>query len=382
MRAAPRPPLWLRRLVSVGSPEVAAASVLFAYSLAFSERTGPVSLIQEASSLLVCLGAALCGRWPLAGGITTGIGLTAMLSYTESVPVAIFASLIAVLSVTARGHTRLRAVLTLWYLCMACAVTVPMSHDPQEAMQTVALWVLLSTLAVGVGLAIDRLRRDNMRKDHLRVESLRSQRRAIARDLHDTVAYATTTMIMRAEQIRLRHPDEPQLAEDLDFIITTGRRSVRDLRGMLEALRRNDPGFDDPPHDSGWRIETISEVLEARRAVLAAHALRLDVRADDAVDTLPEAVREALGKLIVEATSNMVKHASGNPCRALIEVQDVSVEAVFTNPVADGAAGPTHSSGLGLLGAAERVEALGGEIEAQQASGTWILRAQLPLGGE
>ena len=35
-------------------------------------------------------------------------------------------------------------------------------------------------------------------------------------------------MVMRAEQMKLRATDDPELLADLDFIIATGRRSVRD----------------------------------------------------------------------------------------------------------------------------------------------------------
>ena len=101
---------------------------------------------------------------------------------------------------------------------------------------------------------------------------------------------------------------------------------------------------------------------------------------DADLDSLPSSVRETLAKLVVEATSNMVKHAGKGPCRLIIEVQDDTLEAVFTNRLRAGHRQDGGRPGLGLVGAAERVRAIGGELEATAASGTWILRAQLPIG--
>ena len=53
---------------------------------------------------------------------------------------------------------------------------------------------------------------------------------------------------------------------------------------------------------------------------------------------------------------------------------------MFTRPIAPSSSSLRRSAGgLGIIGALERVEALGGELEATAASGTWILRAQLPV---
>ncbi|NLE17262.1 MAG: hypothetical protein GX632_01815, partial [Propioniciclava sp.] len=277
------------------------------------------------------------------------------------------------------GRTVLRDIAAPLYFALAIVKTMPLNDTLSDQLQTVIIWAVLVGLAWGTGRTIHRLRREGQEQAELRTAALRSQRRSIARDLHDTVSYATTTMIMRAEQIKLRAGDDPQLTEDLDFIIATGRRSVRDLRGMMETLRRNDPELD-LEQNTPWRLLTVTDVIAERRAELAAHGLTLQVTSDADLDSLPSSVRETLAKLVVEATSNMVKHAGKGPCRLIIEVQDDTLEAVFTNRLRAGHRQDGGRPGLGLVGAAERVRAIGGELEATAASGTWILRAQLPIG--
>lgn len=374
-------PRWVARLGASGVPEATCGLFAFAYTEAFPDPTRARSTLDVIIEIAICFFAGATGRWPRVGTLGVGACLLWMALTPAGISTAFFVLFIPIVSNGAHGRTFLRDLAALLYFALALVRTVPLNTSVSDVAQTVVIWVILVGLAWGTGRTVSRLREEGKRQADLRAASLRSQRRSIARDLHDTVSYATTTMIMRAEQIKLRTTDDPELIQDLDFIISTGRRSVRDLRGMMETLRRNDPELD-LEEDAPWRLVAVGDVIADRRAELAAHGYRLDVSADAAaLDSLPSSVRETLAKLIVEATSNMVKHAGRGPCRLIIEVHDDMLEAVFTNPLRPGRDQRKAGHGLGIIGALERVEALGGELEATAASGTWILRAQLPLGG-
>lgn len=370
------------RLGVSGVPEAVSAALILVYLEAFPQNSPSDRSWQSfAFDLIACFAAGVVGRWPRVGTAGVAVALGGMaLTHPETVSMGVFTLFIPIVSNGAHGREMLRDLSAVGYTVLACLNTVPRAREVGEVIETVVLWMLLVGIAWAAGRTVNTLRRETQQQKQLREDALRRQRRGIARDLHDTVSYATSTMIMRAEQIKLRSPD-PELNADLDFIISTGRRSIRDLRGMMEALRRNDPGLGESEEDSAWRLVTIGDVITERVTELAAHGIPLQVSVTDDIDSLPGSVREALGKLIVEATSNMVKHAAKGPCRMIIDVDDGVVEAVFTNPVRDGTI-PVIGEGLrlGLIGAAERVEAIGGELETTQASGTWILRAQLPIG--
>ncbi|WP_232548742.1 sensor histidine kinase [Propioniciclava soli] len=375
-----RLPTWVGTLGSAGVPESLVALVLLSLSL-FSAGATPTGqhIVVE---VVLALFAGASGRWPVIGALGTGAALVVLvLLHGESLPVSALSVYIPVVSTGVRGLRRLRDLCAIWYTVLLAALSFQISLTIDDAVQSILVLGALMLGAWGAGRSIGRLRLQGADAEERRLASLQAQRRSIARDLHDTVAYATSTMIMRAEQIKLRSAGDAELVADLDFIIATGRRSVRDLRGMLETLRRTDPAFDADTHASPWRTMPVTEVIESRRRELAGHGLILSTSLEADLDGLPESVRETLAKLVVEATSNMVKHAAPGPCRLIIETHDDLVEAVFTNrqrtPHGDGA-----ERGLGLLGAAERVEALGGELEVTPVSGTWILRAQLPIGGE
>lgn len=381
--ATPRParrfPRWVARLGRSGVPEAIVGLFAYMYNEAFPSIDGNRTLAEAIVDFLLCFFAALTGRWPRVGTLGVAATLIAQVLVSDELSVTVFAMFVPIVSNGAHGRTVLRDIAAPLYFALAIVKTMPLNDTLGDQLQTVIIWAVLVGLAWGTGRTIHRLRREGQEQAELRTAALRSQRRSIARDLHDTVSYATTTMIMRAEQIKLRAGDDPQLTEDLDFIIATGRRSVRDLRGMMETLRRNDPELD-LEQNTPWRLLTVTDVIAERQAELAAHGLTLQVTSDADLDSLPSSVRETLAKLVVEATSNMVKHAGKGPCRLIIEVQDDTLEAVFTNRLRAGHRQDGGRPGLGLVGAAERVRAIGGELEATAASGTWILRAQLPIG--
>lgn len=373
-----RVPSWIGRLGSSGLPEALAGGVLLTYVETFPTGTALRTPTNFWLDLGICLGAAIVGRWPRIGAITVGVALMAMALLPQGrLPLTVLALLIPVVSTGAHGRTQLRDLASVWYFGAALMLTLPMTTNVIEQVETVVIWAITIGVAWLTGHTMNRLRRETDKQVELRTEALRNQRRSVARDLHDTVSYSATTMVMRAEQIKLR-TDDPELIEDLDFIISTGRRCVRDLRGMMETLRRNDPELD-LEEDAPWRLLTVHDVIRERQEELAAHGITLQVSTDSDLDSLPGSVRETLAKLVVEATSNMVKHAGRGPCRLIIEVHDNVLEAVFTNPLRPDAT-VSSTSGLGIIGASERVRAVGGELEATAASGTWILRVQLPLG--
>ncbi|MBB1500344.1 hypothetical protein H5397_02655 [Propioniciclava sp. MC1683] len=381
--ATPRParrfPRWVARLGRSGVPEAIVGLFAYMYNEAFPSIDGNRTLAEAIVDFLLCFFAALTGRWPRVGTLGVAATLIAQVLVSDKLSVTVFAMFVPIVSNGAHGRTVLRDIAAPLYFALAIVKTMPLNDTLGDQLQTVIIWAVLVGLAWGTGRTIHRLRREGQEQAELRTAALRSQRRSIARDLHDTVSHATTTMIMRAEQIKLRVGDDPQLTEDLDFIIATGRRSVRDLRGMMETLRRNDPELD-LEQNTPWRLLTVTDVIAERQAELAAHGLTLQVTSDADLDSLPSSVRETLAKLVVEATSNMVKHAGKGPCRLIVEVQDDTLEAVFTNRLRAGHRQDGGRLGLGLVGAAERVRAIGGELEATAASGTWILRAQLPIG--
>lgn len=363
-----------RGLIEAVTALLVAVIVLATYD---RESRDMVGLVLE---LNIAVFAAAVGRWPRAAAVIIGVLLTTLLLVPTYHPrYSILAAYIPLVSLGVRGHPWVRTLVTIWYLVVAGVMEADPPLTWASFVSGVLGWFLLAVFSWVAGSSINLLRMDREEVEQAQADALRAERRSIARDLHDTVAYSTTTMIMRAEQAKLRGVANGELAADLDFIIAAGRNSLRDLRGLLEALRRNDPDIPEAPR-SPWRIAPLAEVVAERARHLTSLGFRVTTLLEADVTRLPDSIKETLAKVVVEATSNMVKHARpGSPCRIMVETTDEDATAVFVNTPAE--AQTTQENHLGLIGLRERVEALGGELTVTSTSPTWVLQVRIPLGG-
>jgi signal transduction histidine kinase len=236
--------------------------------------------------------------------------------------------------------------------------------------------VLLTTLAPWTAGRVIRSRRQliaalaernrqlEAEQDALAELAVRRERTRIARELHDIVAHHLAVMVIQAGAGRLGAPDG---AARFAGIGDAGREALAELERLVELLSTDDP-----------RSRNLETLLGRVRAA----GVRLDYT------PLPDGVRvtaelqDGAYRVVQEGLTNAMKHAAGSDvdvrlgvhARALeVEVRDRGSAA--PSPLA--ASGP----GLGLAGMRERVEALGGVLEAgTDDAGGWRVRARFPLG--
>ena len=273
---------------------------------------------------------------------------------------------------------------------------------PAEALTYVVLWTAIGTAVWGIGRA-DRLRvaRAARREEELVAAAERAraaERRALARELHDSVAGSLGGMILQAAGARaVLAADAARAGEALEVIERSGVQALREMRRLLVVLRQEVEASrdadavaapDGSADDDARAVHHPSEApgLRAFAGLLdAAHLRGLDVRL---VRPLPGAgappldpsVDLAAYRLIQECLSNAERH--GGPGTRVTVDHAVSPDA-FTVTVAarPGTTGPPvdlPSSGTGLAGLTERVELLGGTLTRGWADGEFVVRAELP----
>jgi signal transduction histidine kinase len=206
------------------------------------------------------------------------------------------------------------------------------------------------------------------------------ERAAIARELHDVVAHHVASMVLRAGVARHVLPGlDPRVAEVFDDLHRTGTTALADLRRLVALLR-------DPKGIRGEAALTAIEpsALPAALGVAVDTARRsgllVDADISPAVSRLDAARGLAVLRLTQEALTNVAKHA-GPAARARLSVAVLDGDVRWE--VADdggGAGGPDTppGGGHGLTGMRERVEVLGGRLEAGPADGGWRVRTVLP----
>jgi len=197
-----------------------------------------------------------------------------------------------------------------------------------------------------------------------------TERRRLARELHDVSAHHLTSVVITADAARRLGGSRPELtAEALSFAERTGNETLTALRrlvGLLRDVDRPDP-----------------RPMTARIEELIAGFGRLG-RPIDAVlpADLAGPAAEAVHGIVREALTNALRYAPGSAAHVSVVRGEGVLELAVDNAPPRGAA-PDGVGGLGsgrgVAGMKERAAAVGGELTAGPApGGGWRVRATLP----
>lgn len=363
-------------LTGSGRSAAVAGGLLFTGTVAGSFEV-PMTPVAMALSVAICLLVAFSGRWPVPAGIAI-VGLCAVLAIglPQQESLAIYGCLAPLIACGAVGLTVQRR----WFTVAAVVLIFGqiLTRLPVEAEADLLVPVLAShTVFVGVVVALSWAAGETVHllMLHKREESrgtVRALRREIARDLHDGVAYTMSVIAIRAEQGR-RNGGATEA--DLAFIADRSREAIEDLRNVLAILRRDEP--DGSQFRMDWRSRPLAEVIAGETAALEEAGFPVAVTIEGRLDAVPRSIADAMGRVLHEASGNVQRHAAGGECVLLVEVSDQHVELALINQLA-----PTRNTShepLGILGMRERVEGLGGCLEAGPVGTHWILRATVPI---
>jgi len=358
-----------------GGLEVVVAGLLLVGTLADAGGTAAAPPVL-ALSVVLCTLVALSGRAPVASGIAIGVLCTVLLLLAPEMdgPVA-YACLAPVVTCGAGG----RIVARRWFTGWAAALIIggvltdlPDDADTELVGHLLASRAVFVLVVVALAWAAGEAFRLIRRQHHEETDgTLRELRREIARDLHDGVAATVSAIALRAEQ-GLRCGGAS--VQDLTFIAERSREAIEELRDVLDLLRRTERDCTRFRMD---RPRPLAEVIEQETAALDEAGFPVAVTIEGRIEVVPGPVADTLGRVLQQAAGNVRRHAAQGDCALLVDVAADRVELALINPVRSGAG--SHHTPLGILGMHERVEAMGGTLEAGVVGTHWILRSTLPL---
>ncbi|MFD5749869.1 sensor histidine kinase [Streptomyces sp. NPDC127033] len=247
----------------------------------------------------------------------------------------------------------------------------PVSISARQSTTIMALLFALGAVtALGIGLGMRLLLADRRRQAAaLRLE----QRTEFARDLHDFVAHHVTGIVVQAQGAQVMAGRRPELVPPaLRRIEQAGSEALTSMRNMVGMLRDADGEVALTPLAG---IGEVRSLVEEFSAVGGARA-RLDL--EGAFDDLPVEVTTTAHRVVMEALTNVRKHAHG--CTEVRVRVDRSGDRVTVRVSDDGQPGHVSHSGFGLKGLAERVGLIGGSVQAGPVTGGgWGVEATLPV---
>ncbi len=190
------------------------------------------------------------------------------------------------------------------------------------------------------------------------------ERLRFASDLHDIQGHHLQVISLKAELAERLLDRDPQAARDnIHEVRLIAKEALEGTRSLV----------------AGYRQVALDDELENAREVLTAAGADCTLELAD----LPTdaAARSALGSVVREATTNILRHSSAAHVRIALRVEgDRCVLEIENDGVTDAAADPP-GTGSGIAGLRDRLDAIGGTIEtATDASGSqFTLRAEVPL---
>ncbi|MGI5397985.1 sensor histidine kinase [Streptomyces sp. CA-135486] len=188
------------------------------------------------------------------------------------------------------------------------------------------------------------------------------ERLRFGRDLHDVLGRNLAVIALKSElAVQLARRERPEAVDQMTEVQRIAQESHREVRDVVRGYREAD-----------LRVE-----VEGARGVLAAAGIACTVEWGEA--ELPGDVQSALGWVVREATTNVLRHGDARRCTISVRTADDTVVLVVENDgVAETASG--DAPGSGLAGLRERLSAVGGTLEAGPCrGGRFLLTARVPF---
>jgi signal transduction histidine kinase len=218
-----------------------------------------------------------------------------------------------------------------------------------------------------------------LRSEHERVAeaAVREERLRLARELHDVASHAIGAMVMQAgAALALRERDPAAARAAMRTVQAAGTEAMSELAilfGLLDAGAIGPAGLA-APHAEG----DLAEAIEALAARMRSGGLRVTVSTPAAPPDDPVLVA-AVYRVVQEALTNVARHAPGSQAQVAVTIAGGWLGVMVRDDGTGATEEPSPGGGFGLVGLAERVRALGGDLAAGPApAGGFTVTARLP----
>jgi signal transduction histidine kinase len=203
-------------------------------------------------------------------------------------------------------------------------------------------------------------------RDALAQAAVVDERLRIARDLHDVGAHSLSMIVLQAEAGKRAADRDPDgAARAAAAIIAAASSAVVEVEGLVRGAK---------PVSGLAALGSLCDDARAR-------GLSVEVRVDDASLGLPADIGAVAYRVVQEALTNVAKHAGPTSVMVSVTVEsgELRVDVVDAGASVRRPAS-LHGGGHGLAGMRERVDGVGGSLEAgPREDGGFAVSAVLPL---
>jgi signal transduction histidine kinase len=223
-----------------------------------------------------------------------------------------------------------------------------------------------------------------------RERAVLAERSRIAAEMHDVISHSVTVMVVQSDVAnRLAGSDPIAARRSMEHVSSTGRAALAELRSMLQVLGHATEG--QPERHPQPNATTIPLLIDSFRSA----GMKIDTSHRSAADSdagadtdraylerLPASISRCTYRVVQEALTNAMKHAPGSnvSVQFTIHPEHLSVSVTNDRGTDSHSSRPVHAPGFGLIGMAERVRGVSGQLRhGPTPDGGYGVIARMPL---
>lgn len=184
-----------------------------------------------------------------------------------------------------------------------------------------------------------------------------AERERIARDLHDVLGHTLSLIVIKSElAAKIAEKDSARAIQEIRDVERISRDALAQVRSTVR----------------GYQARSLQS--EMKEATAALESAGLKVHCEFQPVTLAAVQEGVLALALREGVTNVIRHSGAHAC----DLRFHQVNGTCHLEIQDDGSGQPAPEGLGLSGMRHRVEALGGTLQRETASGTRLIIC-LPL---
>lgn len=238
---------------------------------------------------------------------------------------------------------------TAWTIALGTALAVLLSTGFLAFTSAFSMWLLKSVYEL-----------DEARETRARL-AVAEERLRFGRDLHDVMGRNLAVIALKSElAVQLARRQRPEALDQMIEVQRIAQETQMEVRAVVR----------------GYREADLDVELAGARGVL--NAAGIECRIHGSAAGLPADVQSALGWVVREATTNVLRHGNAAHCSVTVRVREGHVVLIVQNDGVPESA--TTGRGSGLDGLRERLAEVGGTLTAEpRPKGRFRVTAEVPL---
>jgi len=197
-------------------------------------------------------------------------------------------------------------------------------------------------------------------------DNLNSERKRIARELHDIIGHSMVNIMMLSESMHDKLQHEPELAVEMTKMVNSeAQKVVHDTEKTLRYLKDMD----------SERKYDIAAVKRLVTVFQKATGVKIDLELRNAPNSFGRNINRVVYRSIQECMTNSFRHGKASLIKIMFWNGEDEIEIIIRD---NGTGTKEIEEGIGLWGIRERLSAIDGKLEVQNSRNGFIVIVRFP----